>query len=112
MRVIRNRFIPFGRRFGAINLFGVLFYKPNISLSPRVINHERIHSMQMMELLYVPFYVVYLVEWLWRVVKCRGDLYKAYRSVSFEREAYQHENDMDYGSKRRRFGMWRGDQNS
>lgn len=75
-------------------------------------NHERIHSLQMRELLYVPFYVAYLIEWFWRVIESRGDVYRAYRSVSFEREAYKHEDDMDYEAKRRRFGMWRGGQNS
>ncbi|MBD5267669.1 MAG: hypothetical protein HDS41_05745 [Bacteroides sp.] len=108
MITIRNRIIPFGRRFGAINLFGVLFYKRNISLSPRVMNHEEIHSRQMRELLYVPFYVVYLVEWLWRIVEARGDVYAAYRNISFEREAYGNEGDGGYVGRRRRFGMWRG----
>ena len=44
MKVIRNSVIPFGKRYGAINLFGVLFAKRDMHLSGEVMNHELIHS--------------------------------------------------------------------
>lgn len=85
MIVIRNRLIPIGRRYGAINLFGILFAKPDMPLTPEVINHERIHTRQMLELLIVPFYLIYIAEWLARVIAYRGNTYEAYRRTSFER---------------------------
>ena len=107
MLTIRNRFIPFGRRYGAINLFGVLFYKHGMTLTPQVLNHERIHTAQIRELLFVPFYLIYLIEWLVRIILCKGDAYRAYLNISFEKEAYTHGDDLTYLAHRRIFAQWR-----
>lgn len=53
----------------------------------------------MKELLYVPFYILYLLEWFYRLTQ-KGN---AYRNISFEKEAYNNENDMDYLDKREHF---------
>lgn len=69
-----------------------------------LINHERIHLKQQRELLILPFYIIYLVEWLIRTVLYLNS-YRAYQNISFEREAYANEKDMQYLSKRRTFGF-------
>ena len=103
MRVIYNKGIPFPG-FAAINLFGVIFARTEQRpLAEAVIRHEAIHSAQMRELLWVGFYVAYLVEWLVRLAM-PGD---AYRGISFEREAYEHQGQADYLHKRKRFAQWR-----
>lgn len=107
MKIIRNRLLPIGKDFYAINLFGILFVKPYASLNPVLLNLERIHSRQMRELLYIPFYILYVAEWLLRLVQKRGDGYLAYRSISFEKEAYENERKLDYLHKRPRFAQWR-----
>ena len=91
MKIIRNKFIPF-RRFEAINLFGVLFCHPDSKITPQLINHERIHTAQMLEMLVVGFYLWYTVEWLVRLLM-RGN---AYLNISFEREAYRHMYNLEY----------------
>lgn len=102
MKIIYNEIIPF-KGFSAINLFGVLFarkeYEP---LSARTIRHEAIHTAQMKELGYIGFYIIYLLEWLYRLVTTKN----AYRSISFEVEAYEHQSDEDYLTHRRRFAQW------
>ena len=65
------------------------------------VTHERIHLRQQLELLIVLFYVWYGLEYLIRLLILK-DKKKAYRSISFEREAYQNEKDPDY-LKRRSF---------
>ena len=107
MKVIRNAILPVGKSFGAINLFGVLFAKRDMRLSPEVINHELIHSAQMRELLYIPFYVVYLIEWILRLIQCKGRFYEAYRHISFEKEAYHQGDNPDYLKHRLPFAQWR-----
>lgn len=107
MRVVRNRILPLGRSYGAINLFGVLFAKQDMHITPEVINHEAIHTAQMRELLYLPFYIIYVLEWLVRLVQSRGNLTRAYYAISFEREAYRHGDDLTYLSNRRRYAQWR-----
>lgn len=90
----------------AVNLFGLLFVRGDAYMGAADINHEEIHTAQMREMLYVPFYLWYLAEWLVRLVQCR-DVEKAYRSISFAREAYANENDMGYLGRRRRYS-WTG----
>ena len=75
-------------------------------LDDKVINHERIHTAQMRELFVIPFYILYVIEWLFRLAVERN-FDRAYRSISFEREAYAHGNDLDYLNRRKHFAQWR-----
>lgn len=63
------------------------------------INHEKIHLRQQLELLIVPFYIWYLLEFAIRVVQYRSTN-SAYKNISFEREAYCNESDLSYLKKR------------
>ena len=101
MKIIRTKYIPV-RGFSAINLLGVLFVHPGVYLSQELINHERIHTAQMLEMLVVGFYVWYIAEWLIRL-PMRG---RAYSNISFEREAYENMHDPNYLLSRRHFA-WR-----
>lgn len=103
MRIIYNRFIPF-KGFKAINLFGVVFAREGLTMTPHDINHEKIHTAQMRELWYIGFYILYFVEWLYRLV---FHTRTAYRGISFEVEAYEHQYDYDYLDNRRPFAQWR-----
>ncbi len=62
-------------------------------------NHERIHLRQQVELLIIPFYLWYVLEYVFYRLKGYSQE-KAYRSICFEREAYQFENDLEYLRKR------------
>ena len=104
MKIIYNNIIPF-TGFKAINLFGVLFVRKGCTMSESDINHEMIHTAQMKEMGYVLFYLWYLVEWLIKLSKL-GDSNKAYRAISFEREAYVNEKNLTYTITREKFA-WR-----
>ncbi len=71
----------------------------------RLINHEKIHLRQQLELLIVFFYVWYAIEYCYGLIKYRNS-YSAYRHISFEREAYENENDLDYLANRKLFSFW------
>lgn len=98
-RIIHNRFLPF-RGFTAINLLGVIFVRHGVELNRQLINHERIHTRQQWELLFLFFYFWYLIEWIVHLLRLRNRM-QAYRAISFEREAYQHERDLNYLAHRR-----------
>ena len=102
MKIIRNNIIP-GKNFAAINLFGVLFVRRSARLTERLLNHERIHTAQMRELGYLPFYILYLCEWLWRLFRPGN----AYRNLTFEREAYDNDHNLHYLHHRRPYAQWR-----
>lgn len=96
MKVVRSNIIPF-KGFVAINLFGVLFARNEVRISDTVMNHEKIHTRQMREMLYLPFYGWYLAEWLVRLVMPGN----AYRNICFEREAYAQQSDPSYLGRRK-----------
>ena len=102
MKLIYNKWIPF-KGFRAVNLFGVCFVREGCSLPPHSINHEKIHTAQMRELWYVGFYILYFLEWVCRLVVAPST---AYRGISFEREAYEHQYDYDYLKSRKHFAQW------
>ena len=98
VKIVRTSILPF-HGFSAINLLGVLFVHHGVYLSNELINHERIHTAQQREMLFVFFYLAYLAEWLTRL-PMRGN---AYRNISFEREAYAHQRDLHYLESRRHY---------
>lgn len=104
MRVIENRVLPIGKRFYAINLCGILFAKGPCDRF--MINHEKIHTAQIKELLVVGFYLWYVGEWIWKAMRYRS-FYKAYENISFEREAYAHGDDLGYLPGRKNYAFLR-----
>lgn len=72
----------------------------------RLIRHERIHLRQQAELLVVPFYLWYLLEY--GLFRLRGLSHaRAYRAIRFEREAFAHDADPGYLNRRPFWAFWR-----
>ena len=60
-----------------------------------LINHERIHLRQQLELLILPFFLWYFAEYLLRRIRYK-EHFAAYRRIGFEEEAYSNEQNPDY----------------
>lgn len=105
MKVIYNRLLP-PKGFKAINLFGVVLVRKECRMTDTDLNHEAIHTAQMRELLYVPFYLLYVLEWLWLLPRY-PKRHEAYRNISFEREAYAHQAEPDYLKTRPKFNQYK-----
>ena len=105
MKVIYNKYFPFGS-FLATNIFGLVFCRSDKGrLSEVDKNHEYIHTLQQREMLFLGFTLWYVIEWLWRYALCRDGM-KAYRDLYFEREAYLMESDLEYRRHRRHYAWW------
>ena len=78
-----------------ITLFPFVLIAPTVRLSRRLVTHERIHLRQQTELLVLPFYVLYLLEYLVGLIRFRSR-YQAYRNISFEKEAYSNDTNSRY----------------
>lgn len=103
MIIVKNKIIPFGS-YTTINLFGILFTKSDY-LSPITINHERIHTKQMLELLIVGYYLWYIIEYI--IVRfCHKKQNDAYHDISFEEEAHNNDDNLHYLDNRKHFA-WR-----
>lgn len=101
MKVIYNNIIPFPG-YKAMNLFGILFARKGARIDDETINHESIHTAQIKELLYIFFYIWYAVEWLVRLCQYGSD---AYYNISFEREAYSNESNLEYLKNRKGYSF-------
>lgn len=97
MKIKYSKHIPF-KGFKAINLFGIIVVRKGSKVDGQTINHEKIHTKQMRELLYIPFYILYGAEWL---IKLLFHGRKSYYNVSFEREAYDNDADFHYLENRK-----------
>ena len=96
-------------RIGGITLWPWIILREKYRDDPRyrehlteTVNHESIHIKQQQELLVIPFYILYIVEWFIKLFVYGKD---AYRNLSFEREAYTNEANPDY-LKTRKFWAW------
>jgi len=68
-------------------------------LNSRFVNHEKIHIRQQIEMLVLPFFIWYAIEFLFRWMQYKNRR-EAYYNISFEREAYQNEKDLGYLKQR------------
>ena len=68
-------------------------------------NHEEIHSEQQKEMLILPFFIWYGLEFLFRLCQYRN-WSKAYRNISFEREAYANQDNIAYLGRRKHFAWF------
>ena len=69
-------------------------------------NHEMILIHQQREMLVVFFYIVYLFEYFIGLIKLKND-YLAYKNLSFEREAFDNEDNQNYLDKRKWFSSFK-----
>ena len=100
--VVAKYLIPKG--FVGITLWPfVLLASDQQRRNPVTVFHERIHLRQQIEMLVVPFFIWYGLEYLMRLLQYK-DRKRAYRNISFEREAYGNEKSPDYLKSR---AFWR-----
>ncbi|MDQ0478124.1 hypothetical protein QF004_002665 [Chryseobacterium sp. MDT2-18] len=106
MIVICQRLLK-NTKISGITLFPfIILRKPEYRHDPILINHEKIHLRQQLELLIIFFYLWYVMEYYYRLFKLKNrDL--AYRSISFEREAYAMEANPDYLENRKHWSFWK-----
>ncbi len=100
MPIVVNKYL-IGRHFVGIALWPFIVIKdPCLKKDVFFINHERIHLRQQVELLVLPFYIIYLIEYLVRLIYYKNSQ-EAYRNISFEREAYAQEGNLAYLKERK-----------
>jgi hypothetical protein len=81
--------------------FGI-YIKDKYLKDEYIINHEKIHWKQEMEMFIIFFYIWYFMEWLWKT-----GIYgqRAYENLSHEREAFKYTYDLNY-LKTRKIYSW------
>lgn len=86
-------------KISGITLFPFIILRDKFP-SAVLINHEKIHIRQQLEMLILPFYVWYIVEWLLHYLQVKN-FWLAYQMISFERESYEMESNLSYLKNRK-----------
>ena len=110
--VIRVKWLPLralGGNWVGINLFGIIIMAE--TASKEVYWHEKIHTMKMKETWFIGFYLIYILEFLFRMgyyritrpykkpeAKQKNLWMYAYKNISFEREAYAMAYEIGYNN--------------
>ena len=94
-------------KIGGITLYPYIILREKyntpyyIKENERIINHESIHIQQQKQMLIIFFYMWYLFEWIIRLFM-KGN---AYRNISFEKEAYENESNLEYLKTRKLYSF-------
>lgn len=127
MIIIKNKFIPFGD-YILMNVYGIILFSKVNNIHPIELNHEKIHSRQILECAIVTsliililillfniscwwfiaslssFYIWYGLEYL--IIRIFGHKDKQtdrYHEVSLEEEAHNNDTNLDYLNSRKSF---------
>lgn len=101
--IVTKFLIPKGYRGLTIFPFVFIRYKEDRE-NVVLINHERIHLRQQLELLILPFFILYVLEFVFRLFEYKN-FNIAYRNISFEKEAYSNEKNLQYLTNRKLFSF-------
>ncbi|QCE41696.1 hypothetical protein [Psychroserpens sp. NJDZ02] len=94
MIIVSKYLVPKG--YTGMTVFPFIFLKSKgLKQHKTLINHEKIHLRQQLEMLILPFYVWYGMEFLINLIKHKNG-FLAYKNISFEREAYCNDANLDY----------------
>ncbi len=103
--LIFSKYFFVNKSFHAITIWPFIILKDkNLQYDEVVINHEKIHLKQQLELLWIIYFIWYLAEFSINLLRY-GDFMRSYYQISFEKEAYANEHDPDYLKKRRIWGF-------
>ena len=84
-----------GSNMLGLAFFPFIFVRKDVTLTPSLVNHEKIHLRQQIEMLIIPFYIWYLIEYYT----------KGYENISFEKEAYTNDYNLHYLKNRPLFNF-------
>lgn len=92
-KVLLNKINPSVR---GLTIYPFIFLKHQyLKTDQTLINHEKIHLKQQLELLILPFYIIYILNYLYNLIIYKSH-FSAYYHIVFEREAYANEMNHNY----------------
>lgn len=119
MKIIINKYIPL-KGFIAMCFFNIIFWREdkkdlleNKLYYNLIYSHESIHLAQMRDfssnIIFggIIFYLIYFFEWLYKFLIKYPFSKRAYYNISFEKEAYLHQGEMNYLFQRDKFAEFK-----
>ena len=87
-----------------ITLAPFILFKDEKYASDININHELIHIEQQKELLIIPFYILYILNFFINMIRMNS---RPYYNIMFEKEAYSNQDNLDYLKTRKRYNYFK-----
>jgi len=101
-QVLLNILTLNNRRVVAMALWPIIILKnKDMKINLEIINHERIHHRQQLELLILPYYFWYFLEYWYYMFSSKMNHQTAYMKISFEKEAYSNQDNLNYLKERK-----------
>lgn len=103
--LIFSKYLFVNKTFNALTIWPFIILRDkDLKQDKMVINHEKIHLRQQIELLWFFYFIWYLAEFSINLLRYR-DFMKSYYKIGFEKEAYANEHNPDYLKKRKFWGF-------
>lgn len=103
MIVVFKYLIP--KNYSGLTVFPFIFLRNKKSINDALfLNHEKIHLKQQIELLWIFFFIWYFIEYCIRMYQYKNHEF-AYKNISFEKEAYKNEHNLNYLKSRKLFAF-------
>lgn len=104
LKKIYSNIIPF-EGYLAVTIWPFVFIRKELAhkFTPAAERHENTHGYQQLECLWILFFIIYFLEWIIKGIICFFANKNAYRSISFEQEAYEHEDEVYYNDVRKHY---------
>jgi hypothetical protein len=103
MIVVIKYLIP--KNYSGLTIFPFIFLRNKKNINDVfLLNHEKIHLKQQIELLWIFFFVWYFIEYCIRMYQYKNHEF-AYKNISFEKEAYKNEHNLNYLKSRKLFAF-------
>ncbi len=93
-------FSGYSKSAKAVTVFPFIFVRSKDYVTQWLLNHERIHIRQQIELLLIGSMILYIIEFLYAFLWLRYSWQESYLYTSAEQEAYRNQNDSEYLKQR------------
>lgn len=103
LKLVYAKYIPL-KRFIALTLCPWIIIRKDKKdrFNATLKRHESTHALQQIECLWVGFFLLYILEYIIKVC-CTFSLERAYKAISFEQEAYEHQDEIYYNEVRKHY---------
>ena len=103
-KIIITKGFPIPKNYAGLTIIPcIIFIKKEYHDDKQLINHENIHSKQLLELAIIPQYILYAIFYTINIIKYKFNHDKAYRNIPFEKEAYTNQNNLNYTNQRKHY---------
>lgn len=108
MEIIYDKNIPL-KGFKAMTIWPFIFVRSDMRgyFTKKDERHETTHALQQVECLLLPFLLLYCLEWILKLPFCKFSWKRSYMSISFEQEAYEHQDEFGYNNVRKHYSWFK-----